>query len=280
MTTPLSLTAILPTYNERDNIPILIAGILASVRTPVQVLVVDDNSPDGTWQVVQELAAQEPRVHLLLRTTERGLTSAIYTEVLQFFMIVLGFAPVVWLGMKDVGGWGALKSSLATVAQNPAALELNTKSFQPDAWTSAWKPLLAGPDANPMGVDWFAMVFGLGFVLSFGYWCTDFLVVQRAMAAEGAYFERMHLHGNSGVDWAGLAAVMRAVGIDRTVLVTDLGRTDAVDPVTGMQEMLAPTSALIGQGLGESVGLAAEVAEGVCTDVPPARRLACRMTDR
>ncbi len=121
---------------------------------------------------------------VLVYVLKGGLTSAIYTEVLQFFMIVLGFAPVVWLGMKDMGGWGALKSSLATVAQNPAALELNTKSFQPDAWTSAWKPLLAGPDANPMGVDLFAMVFGLGFVLSFGYWCTNFLVVQRAMAAK------------------------------------------------------------------------------------------------
>ncbi|HVV72402.1 MAG TPA: Na+/galactose cotransporter, partial [Verrucomicrobiae bacterium] len=50
--------------------------------------------------------------------------------------------------------------------------------------TSAWKPLLGGPSANPMGVDLFAMVFGLGFVLSFGYWCTNFLVVQRAMAAK------------------------------------------------------------------------------------------------
>ena len=58
------------------------------------------------------------------------------------------------------------------------------KTFAPDAWTSAWKPLLGGPSANPMGVDWFAMVFGLGFVLSFGYWCTNFLVVQRAMAAK------------------------------------------------------------------------------------------------
>src|SRR5208283_435140 len=57
------------------------------------------------------------------------------------------------------------------------------KVFAPDAWSSAWKPLLAGPASNPMGVDWFAMVFGLGFVLSFGYWCTNFLVVQRAMAA-------------------------------------------------------------------------------------------------
>ena len=50
--------------------------------------------------------------------------------------------------------------------------------------SSAWKPLLAGPASNPMGVDWFAMLFGLGFVLSFGYWCTNFLVVQRAMAAK------------------------------------------------------------------------------------------------
>ena len=121
---------------------------------------------------------------VLIYVLKGGLTSAIYTEVLQFFMIVLGFAPVVYLGLKDVGGWDALKLSLVKVAENPAALELNTKSFQPDAWTSAWKPLLAGASANPMGVDWFAMLFGLGFVLSFGYWCTNFLVVQRAMAAK------------------------------------------------------------------------------------------------
>ncbi len=121
---------------------------------------------------------------VLVYVLKGGLTSAISTEVLQFFMIVLGFAPVVYLGLKDVGGWGALKTSLAAVAQNPAALELNTKSFQPDAWTSAWKPLLEGASANPMGVDVIAMVFGLGFVLSFGYWCTNFLVVQRAMAAK------------------------------------------------------------------------------------------------
>jgi SSS family solute:Na+ symporter len=72
------------------------------------------------------------------------------------------------------------------VAQHPATLGLSdnaSKVFSSDAWTSAWKPLLAGPASNPMGVDWFAMVFGLGFVLSFGYWCTNFLVVQRAMAA-------------------------------------------------------------------------------------------------
>ncbi len=121
---------------------------------------------------------------VLVYVLKGGLTSAIYTEVLQFFMIVLGFAPVVYLGLKDVGGWTAMTDKLHAVAQNPMALDLNSKAFAPDAWTSAWKPLLGGPSANPMGVDVFAIVFGLGFVLSFGYWCTNFLVVQRAMAAK------------------------------------------------------------------------------------------------
>jgi SSS family solute:Na+ symporter len=122
---------------------------------------------------------------VLLYVLKGGLTSAIYTEVLQFFMIVLGFAPVVYLGLKDIGGWDALTKALHTVAANPAALQLKPEgvTYAPNAWTSAWQPLLGGPSANPLGVDWFAMVFGLGFVLSFGYWCTNFLVVQRAMAA-------------------------------------------------------------------------------------------------
>ena len=78
-----------------------------------------------------------------------------------------------------------MNNALHGVATNPAALHLKDAgtTYRPDAWTSAWKPLLAGSAYNPMGVDWFAMVFGLGFVLSFGYWCTNFLVVQRAMAA-------------------------------------------------------------------------------------------------
>jgi SSS family solute:Na+ symporter len=113
---------------------------------------------------------------VLLYVLKGGLTSAIYTEVLQFFMIVLGFAPVVYLGLKDVGGWHSMNQSLQTVATD--------HGFAADAWSSAWKPVLAGPANNPMGVDIFAMIFGLGFVLSFGYWCTNFLVVQRAMAAK------------------------------------------------------------------------------------------------
>ncbi len=123
---------------------------------------------------------------VLIYVLKGGLTSAIYTEVLQFFMIVLGFAPVVYLGMKDVGGWHAMNHSLQAVAVDPSALYLKDAgiSYATNAWTSAWTPVLAGSVHNPMGVDWFAMIFGLGFVLSFGYWCTNFLVVQRAMAAK------------------------------------------------------------------------------------------------
>jgi SSS family solute:Na+ symporter len=121
---------------------------------------------------------------VLLYVLKGGLTSAIYTEVLQFFMIVLGFSHVVYLGLKEVGGWTVLKGMLTGVATNPASIGVGDKAFQPDAWTGAWSPMIQGASANPMGVDLFAMVFGLGFVLAFGYWCTNFLVVQRAMAAK------------------------------------------------------------------------------------------------
>jgi len=104
-----------------------------------------------------------------------GLTSAIYNEVLQFFLIVFGFVPLVWLGLHAVGGWEGLSARLAEVS--------SARGFPPDAYTSAWSNL-GDPASNPVGVEWFGLVMGLGFVLSFGYWCTDFLVVQRAMAAD------------------------------------------------------------------------------------------------
>jgi solute:Na+ symporter, SSS family len=94
-----------------------------------------------------------------------GLTSAIYNEVLQFFLIAAGFLPLVLLGLKNVGGWQGIRAHL------------------PAAYTHSWQGM-ANAHTNPLGVEWFTLVMGLGFVLSFGYWCTDFLVVQRAMAAE------------------------------------------------------------------------------------------------
>lgn len=104
-----------------------------------------------------------------------GLTSAIYNEVLQFFLIVMGFAPLVILALMDVGGWSGLQQRLVGVA--------TSQGFSAGAWTQSWQHL-GSPSANPMGVEWFGLAMGLGFVLSFGYWCTDFLVVQRAMAAD------------------------------------------------------------------------------------------------
>jgi SSS family solute:Na+ symporter len=94
-----------------------------------------------------------------------GLTSAIYNEVLQFFLIVAGFAPLVFVGLRNVGGWQGIKQTLGP------------------AYTHSWRGL-SSPHTNPLGVEWFSLTMGLGFVLSFGYWCTDFLVIQRAMAAD------------------------------------------------------------------------------------------------
>ena len=94
-----------------------------------------------------------------------GLTSAIYNEVLQFFLIVAGFAPLVWIGLRNVGGWQGIKRTL------------------PATMTHSWRGM-AHASTNSLGVEWVGLAMGLGFVLSFGYWCTDFLVIQRAMAAD------------------------------------------------------------------------------------------------
>ena len=104
-----------------------------------------------------------------------GLSSAIYNEVLQFFIIVIGLFPIVCLSLYEVGGWQGLKEGLAPI--------VSSKGFAPDAFTTTWK-YSGAATSNPMGVEWYGVFAGLGFVLSFGYWCTNFLIVQRAMAAE------------------------------------------------------------------------------------------------
>ena len=104
-----------------------------------------------------------------------GLTSAIYNEVMQFFLIVAGFIPLVFLGLRDVGGWPGLSERLAVTATQAG--------LAPGAYTESWRHM-GDAALNPMGVEWFGLAMGLGFVLSFGYWTTDFLVVQRAMAAD------------------------------------------------------------------------------------------------
>src|ERR1044072_6078718 len=93
-----------------------------------------------------------------------GLTSAVYNEVLQFFLIVLCLSPLVIISLHDAGGWDNIKALL-----------------QPEM-THAWK-YMGNANDNPMGLHFMSLIFGFGFVMSFGYWCTDFLVVQRAMIA-------------------------------------------------------------------------------------------------
>ena len=104
-----------------------------------------------------------------------GLTSAIYNEVIQFFLIVLGFIPLSFLAIKKVGGWSGLVTKLNEIAVD--------KGYAVGSYTSSWKHTDL-PAHNAMGLEWIGVGMGLGFVISFGYWCTDFLVVQRAMAAE------------------------------------------------------------------------------------------------
>jgi SSS family solute:Na+ symporter len=101
---------------------------------------------------------------VLIYTALGGLTSSIYNEVLQFFLIVLGIAPLVILALIAGGGWHHVATQLPPQYLHTWAGTGNTAS-------------------NPMHITWPGIVLGLGFVLSFGYWCTDFLVVQRALAA-------------------------------------------------------------------------------------------------
>lgn len=93
-----------------------------------------------------------------------GLSSSIYNEVLQFFLIVAGFLPLAFLGFRDVGGWNALTSKL------------------PQMMTHTWTGL-ASPATNPFGIKWYTILIALTFIMGPSYWCTDFLLVQRALAA-------------------------------------------------------------------------------------------------
>src|SRR5216683_2302810 len=98
-----------------------------------------------------------------------GLRSAIFNEVLQFILIWAGALLIPVLGLVEAGGWSNLKLQ---IARNASA-----------EYTHLWSTL-GSFDSNPMGIHWTGIVFGLGFVISFGYWTTDFLVVQRVLAAK------------------------------------------------------------------------------------------------
>ena len=100
-----------------------------------------------------------------------GLSSAIYNEVLQFFVIVAALLPIVIVGLVDVGGWNGLMDSFKQTNVGEAGLH-------------ALQGTSPGNVTNPIGSSWIGLVFGLGFVLSFGYWTTNFAEVQRALSAK------------------------------------------------------------------------------------------------
>jgi SSS family solute:Na+ symporter len=99
-----------------------------------------------------------------------GLLSAIFNEVLQFVLIWLGALLIPILGLVETGGWEGLQRRLTT-------------NLGKTDYTHLWSTLGSFSD-NPMGIHWTGIVFGLGFIISFGYWTTDFLVVQRVLSAK------------------------------------------------------------------------------------------------
>ncbi len=99
-----------------------------------------------------------------------GLLSAIFNEVLQFALIWFGALLIPILGLIEVGGWDGMVSRIA-------------RNFPGQDYTHLWRTMGSFSD-NPMGIHWTGIVLGLGWVISFGYWTTDFLVVQRVLAAK------------------------------------------------------------------------------------------------
>jgi SSS family solute:Na+ symporter len=142
---------------------VLIAGVnLYALAIVLQALL--------GWPLVVAVVVAAALV--LAYITLGGLSSAIYNEVLQFFVILAGLIPLVVVGLHDMGGWSGLSDK---VAANKAGGE---------GFLHAWQGTQIGNVTNPIGASWFGIVFGLGFLLSFGYWTTNFAEVQRAMSAQ------------------------------------------------------------------------------------------------
>src|SRR6201994_4171806 len=121
------------------------------------------------WSII--IAILVAAALVLVYITLGGLTSAIYNEVLQFFVIVAALLPLTLVALHDVGGI--------------SGIEHRVKAFKAlgDAGLHAWRGLGIHHVTNPLMSSWIGVVFGLGFVLSFGYWTTNFAEVQRALSA-------------------------------------------------------------------------------------------------
>jgi SSS family solute:Na+ symporter len=141
-----------------------------------------------------------------------GLSSAIYNEVLQFFVILAALIPISIVGLHDVGGWGGLQDKMKDTKIGEASLH-------------ALQGTSPGDVTNPIGVSWIGIVFGLGFVLAFGYWTTNFAEVQRALSAKDlSAAERTPLIG--AIPKLFLPFIMILPGMLALVVIPKLGTTD------------------------------------------------------
>jgi SSS family solute:Na+ symporter len=141
-----------------------------------------------------------------------GLSSAIYNEVLQFFVILAALIPIAVVGLHDVGGWNGLQEKFKQTDVGEAGLH-------------ALQGTGIGDVVNPIGVSWIGIVFGLGFVLAFGYWTTNFAEVQRALSAKDlSAAQRTPLIG--AIPKLFLPFVMILPGMIALIVIPKLGTTD------------------------------------------------------
>jgi SSS family solute:Na+ symporter len=149
---------------------------------------------------------------VLAYITLGGLSGAIYNEVLQFFVIIAGLIPLVVIGLHNVGGYGGLQDRVSQT-------ELGSAAF------STWGGSNVGNWTNPLG-DWIGIVMGLGFVLSFGYWTTNFAEVQRALSAKDlSAAQRTPLIGSFPKIF--IPALTILPGLIALVLIPNLGQEGA-----------------------------------------------------
>ena len=156
---------------------------------------------------------------VLAYITLGGLSGAIYNEVLQFFVIVAGLVPLVVIGLHSVGGYAGLKEKVTHTA-------LGSDSFH------TWSGTAVGNWSNPLG-DWIGIVMGLGFVLSFGYWTTNFAEVQRALSAKDLNAaQRTPLIGSFPKIF--IPALTIIPGLIALVLIPKLGQEDKAGNPIGL----------------------------------------------
>jgi solute:Na+ symporter, SSS family len=146
---------------------VLMSGINMYAMAVVMKVVLGWNIHFSIW-----VSAMTVAVYVALG----GLRSAIFNEVLQFFLIWAGALLIPILGLIEAGGWSGLQAKILT-----NLTELNVPN--PGSYTHLWSTL-GNFSSNPMGINWVGIVFGLGAVISMGYWTTDFLVIQRVLAAK------------------------------------------------------------------------------------------------